>query len=154
MGWASRNRQGPGPKERPHWWRTRRGRSFALHPAEALTDQNRRSGGTSEDWGWRGGTGGGPGPMDIEVARRQSHEPTAVRAGARTRMAGIYSTLDRHNMLGRITRLPRWSRRDVLAGARLDRVDGGGSRWTGPTRNRSQDLPLEVGSRYGADRQR
>ena len=69
-------------------------------------DQSRRSGGTSEDWGWRGGTGGGPGPMDIEVARRRSHEPTAVRAGARTRMAGIYSTLDRHNMLGRITRLP------------------------------------------------
>ena len=46
------------------------------------------------------------GLMDIEVARRRSHEPTAVRAGARTRMAGIYSTLDRHNMLGRITRLP------------------------------------------------
>ena len=41
--------------------------------------------------------------MDIEVARRRSHEPTAVRAGARTRMAGIYSTLDRYNMLGRIT---------------------------------------------------
>ena len=59
-------------------------------------DQSRRS----------NGTGGEPGPMDIEVARRRSHEPTAVRAGARTRMAGIYSTLDRHNMLGRITRLP------------------------------------------------
>ena len=107
-------------------------------------DQSRRS----------NGTGGEPGPMDIEVARRRSHEPTAVRAGARTRMAGIYSTLDRYNMLGRITRLPRWSRRDVLAGARLDRVDGRGSRWTGPTRSRSQDVPLEVGSRYGADRQR
>ena len=39
-------------------------------------------------------------------------------------MAGIYSTLDQYIMLGRITRLPRWSRRDVLAGARLDRVDG------------------------------
>ena len=109
-----------------------------------LQDQSRRS----------NGTGGEPGPMDIEVARRRSHEPTAVRAGARTRMAGIYSTLDRYNMQGRITRLPRWSRRDVLAGARLDRVDGEGSRWTGPTRSRSQDVSLEVGSRYGADRQR
>ena len=155
MGRASRRRRGPEPKERPHWWRTRRGRSYTLHPAEALAEgQSRRIGSTSEDWGWRGGTGGGPGPVDIEVARRRSHEPTAVRAGARTRMAGIYSTLDRYNMLGRITRLPRWSRRDVLAGARLDRVDGGGSRWTGPTRSRSQDVPLEVGSRYGADRQR
>ena len=105
-------------------------------------DQSRRSGSTSEDWGWRGGTGGEPGPMDIEVARRRSHEPTAVRAGARTRMAGIYSTLDRHNMLGRITRLPLWSRRDVLAGARLDRVDGGGSRCNGPTRSRSQDVTV------------
>ena len=92
--------------------------------------------------------------MDIEVARRRCHEPTMVRAGARTRLAGIYSALDQYNVLGRITRLPRWSRRDVLAGARLDQVDGGGSRWSGPTRNRSQDVPLEVGSRYGADRQR
>ena len=71
---------GPEPKERPHWWRTRRGRSYTLHTAEALAeDQSRRSGGTSEDWGWRGGTGGGPGPMDIEVARRRCHEPTAMR---------------------------------------------------------------------------
>ena len=46
------------------------------------------------------------GLMDIEVARRRSHEPTAVLAGARTRMARIYSTLDQYNMLGRITRLP------------------------------------------------
>ena len=44
--------------------------------------------------------------MDIEVARKRCHEPTVVRAGARTRMAGNYSTLDRYNMPGRITRLP------------------------------------------------
>ena len=31
----------------------------------------------------------------------------------------------------------------------VDQVDGGGSRLTGPTRSRSQDVPLEVGSRYG-----
>jgi hypothetical protein len=108
VGRAPRRRRGPEPKERPNWWRTGRGRSYTLHPAEALAeDQSRRSGGTSEDWGWRGGTGGGSGPMDIEVARRRCHEPTAarVRAGARTRMAGIYSTLDRYNMPGRINRL-------------------------------------------------
>ena len=51
-------------------------------------------------------------------------EPTAVRAGARTRMVGIYSTLDRYNLPGSITRLPCWSRREVPAVARLDRVDG------------------------------
>ena len=67
-----------------------------------------------------------------------------LRCGPWTRMAGIYYTLDRYNMLGRITRLPRWSRRDLLAGARLDRVDGEGSRWTGPTQSRSQDVQLGV----------
>ena len=38
--------------------------------------------------------------------------------------------------------------REVPAGARLDRVEGGGSRRTGPTWSRSQDVtvPLEVGS--------
>ena len=36
--------------------------------------------------------------MDIEVARRRCHEPTVVQAGARTQMAGIYSTLDWYNM--------------------------------------------------------
>ena len=107
LGRASRYRRGPEPEERQHWWRTRHGRSFTLHPAEALAEgQSRRIGSTSEDWGWRGGTGGGPGPVDIEVARRRCHEPTAVRAGARTRMAGIYSPLDRYSMPGRITRLP------------------------------------------------
>ena len=41
------------------------------HGAEALAeDQSRRSGGTSEDWGWRSGSCGGQGPMDIEVACR------------------------------------------------------------------------------------
>ena len=79
-----------------------------LHTAEALAeDQSRRSGSTSEDWGWRGGTGGGPGPMDIEEARRRSHELTAMRP-----------------------------RREVLAGARaarLDCVEAGDSRRTWPT---------------------
>ena len=85
------------------------------------------------------------GLMDIEVARRRSHETTAVRAGARTRMTRFYSTLDQYNMLGRITRLPRWSRRDVLA------EDHGGPGRLGAG---AKMVPLEVGSRYGADRQR
>ena len=38
MGRASRNRQGPRPKERQVWWRTRRGRSYTLHPAEELAE--------------------------------------------------------------------------------------------------------------------
>ena len=80
-------------------------------------DQSRRS----------NGTGGEPGPMDIEVARRRSHEPTAVRARARTRMAGIYSTLDRYNMLGRITRLPpmeqeRCAGRGAVGSGRWQRI--------------------------------
>ena len=40
---------------------------YTLHTAEALAeDQGRRNGGASEDWDRRGGTGGGPGPTDIE----------------------------------------------------------------------------------------
>ena len=51
LGRAPRHRRGPGPKERQHWWRTRRRRSYTLHTVEALAeDQSRRSGGTSEDW--------------------------------------------------------------------------------------------------------
>jgi hypothetical protein len=82
VGRAPQHRQGPGPNERPHWWRTRRGRSYKPHTAEALAeDQSRRSGSAtgSEGWGWRGGTSGGPGPMDIEEVRGRSHEPTAMR---------------------------------------------------------------------------
>ena len=38
-----------------------------LHIMPALAeDQGRHSGGASEDWGRRGGTGGGPAPTDIE----------------------------------------------------------------------------------------
>ena len=155
VGRATRRRRWPEPKERPHWWRTRRGRSYTLHTAEALAeDQSRRSGGTSEDWGWRGGTGGGPGPMDIEVARRWCHEPTAVRPEFGLGWPG--STLRWTGTPCRAASLdcPDGARREVPAGARLDRAEGGGSRWTGPTQSRSQDVLLEVGSRYGAKRQR
>ena len=45
---------GPGPEERQHWWWSRRGRSYTLHTAEALAeDQGRRSGGAREDLGRR-----------------------------------------------------------------------------------------------------
>ena len=38
-----------------------------LHTMAALAEgQSRHSGGASEDWGRRGGTGGGPAPTDIE----------------------------------------------------------------------------------------
>ena len=54
VGRAPRRRRVPEPKEQQHWWRTRRGRSYRQHTAEALVeDQSRCSGGTSEDWGWR-----------------------------------------------------------------------------------------------------
>ena len=73
VGRASRRRRGPEPEELQHWWRTRRGRNYTLHLAEALAeDQSRRSGSTSEDWGWRGGTGGGPGPRDINSGSSQA----------------------------------------------------------------------------------
>ena len=99
MGRAPRHRRGPELKERQHWWRTRRGRSYTLHTAEALAeDQSRRSGGPSEDWGWHGGTGGGPGPMDIEVARRRCHEPTAVRPELGFGWPRSTLRLDRYNM--------------------------------------------------------
>ena len=111
MGRASRRRRGQGPKERPHWWRTTRRRSYTLHPAEELAETRAAAAAVPV----RTGAGAAApvedrGLMDIEVARRRSHEPTAVRAGALTRMAGIYSTLDRYSTPGRITRLPCWSK--------------------------------------------
>ena len=75
-------------------------------------------------------------------------------------MAGVYTWLDRNNLPGRVTRLLRWSeergagrepgcsewseKRDA-GWARLDRVEGGDSRRTGPSRTTIQDVPLEVG---------
>ena len=65
--WTPQPRRGPGPKERTHWWRTRRGRGYMLHTTEGLAEgQSRSIGGTSTDWGRRGGTGGGPEPKDIK----------------------------------------------------------------------------------------
>ena len=64
---AARHRRRPGPEEKTHWWVTRCGSSYTLHIMAALAEgQSRHSGGASEDWGRRGGTGGGPAPTDIE----------------------------------------------------------------------------------------
>ena len=67
--------------------------------------------------------------MDINGARRRSHEPTAARpgartriAGARTRMAGAYASLDRNTMPGRVVRL-------LPSGVRRESPPGHG--WTG-----------------------
>ena len=58
-------------------------------------------------------------------------------------MAEIYASLDWYNLPGSITRLlPRSKERDA-GQARLDRVEGGEPRRTGPSRTMSQDVPLE-----------
>ena len=82
--------------------------------------------------------------MDIEGARRRSHEPTAVRP--ELGLGWPESTwLDRDNMPGRVTRLLRMEWKRDAGRARLDRVEGGDSRRTGPSRPMIQDVPLEVG---------
>ena len=58
-------------------------------------------------------------------------------------MAGIYAPLDWFNMPGRITRLPLWSKERDAGRTRLDWVEGGDSRRTGPSRSMSQDVSLE-----------
>ncbi len=96
----------------------RRGSSYTQHIMAALAEgQSSHSGGASDDWGRRAGTGGGPAPTDIEG-------PAGGVAGARTpsRMAEIYASLDRYNLPGRITRLLPWSKEGDAGQARLDRV--------------------------------
>ena len=58
-------------------------------------------------------------------------------------MAGVYASLDRYNLPSRITRLLLWSEERDAGQVRLDRVEGGEPRRTGPTRTTSQDVPLE-----------
>ena len=85
--------------------------------------------------------------MDIDGARRRSHEPTAagLAAGARTRMAGVYASLDRNAGPGRVTRAGRPGAR------RLDRVEGTGKD-SGRAGPRSKDVPASaVGSEWDAD---
>ena len=68
-GRAPRHQQGPGPKERPHWWRTRRGRSYNMRMLPAAgwrsTAWRSRQGagrrGAGAGRSRRSGTGGEPG---------------------------------------------------------------------------------------------
>ena len=72
--------------------------------------------------------------MDIEGARRRSHEPTAVRQ--ELRLGWLESA---HCWTGTTCRAASldcsgWSEERDAGRARLDRVEGGDSRRTGPSR--------------------
>ncbi len=82
--------------------------------------------------------------MDIEGARRRSHEPTAVRLELGLGWPESTS-LDRDNMPGCVTRILRMEWKRDTGRAQLDRVEGGDSRRTGPSLTMIQDKPLEVG---------
>ena len=82
---------------------------------------------------------------DIEGARRRSHEPTAVRPEL-----GLGWPESAHGWTGTTCRAASldcsgWSEERDAGRARLDRVEGGDSRRTGPSRTTTQDVPLEVG---------
>jgi hypothetical protein len=85
--------------------------------------------------------------MDMDGARRRSHEPTAVRPEL-----GLGWPESTHRWTGTSCRAAsldcsEWSEERVAGRARLDWVEGGDSRRTGPTRSRTkmQDVGLEVG---------
>ena len=83
--------------------------------------------------------------MDIDGARRRSHEPTAVRPEL-----GLGWPESTHRWTGTTCRAAsldgsEWSEERDAGRARLDRVEGGDSRRTGPSRTTIQDVPLEVG---------
>ena len=83
--------------------------------------------------------------MDIDGARRRSHEPTAGRLVLG--LGWLESTHRWTGTPGRAASLDcsgRSKERDA-GRARLDRVESGGSRRTGPSRTTIQDVPLEVG---------
>ena len=83
--------------------------------------------------------------MDIDGARRRSHGPTAVRPEL-----GLGWQESTHRWTG--TTCPaasldcsEWSEERGAGRARLDWVEGGDSRRTGPSRTKIQDVRLEVG---------
>jgi hypothetical protein len=82
--------------------------------------------------------------MDIEGARRRSHEPTAVLLELGLRWPESTS-LDWDNMPGCVTRILRMEWKRDTGRARLDRVEGGDSQQTGLSRTMIQDVLLEVG---------
>jgi hypothetical protein len=62
-------------------------------------------------------------------------------------MAGVCTLLDRENLTCRAVSLDcsEWSEEKDAGRARLDRVEGGDSRRTGPSRTTIQDVLSEVG---------
>ena len=58
-------------------------------------------------------------------------------------MAEIYASLDWYNR-GQHHSTPQWSEERDAGRMRLDRVEGGDSRRTGPSRTTNQDVPLEA----------
>ena len=100
---AARHRRGPGLEEKTLWWVTRRGSSYALHIMAALAEgQSRHSDGASEDWGRRGGTGGGPAPTDIEgpaggVMSRLRCGRSSDSDGRDLRFAGLVQPARQHH---------------------------------------------------------
>ena len=103
-------------------------------------------------WAWSAHSSDGGGgtrihAMDIEGGgRRRSREPTAVRPALGLGWPES-AWLDRDKMPGRVTRILRmeWKRDAGRARLPVDRVEGGDSRRTGPSRTMIQDVPLEVG---------
>ena len=84
--------------------------------------------------------------MDIEGARRRSHEPTAVRPEL---VLGWLESA--HRWTGTTCRAASlncsgWSEERDAGRARLDLVDGGDARRTGPSRTTTQDVQLGVGN--------
>ena len=127
----------------------------APRPADmsSRTTQGARRNGPREDrarsrrsWGGRGALthwdGGGTTihAMDIEGARRRSHEPTAVRTDL-----GLGWPESTHRWTGTTCRAAsldcsEWSEERDAGRARLDRVEGGDSRRTGPRAGRRSKM--------------
>jgi hypothetical protein len=88
--------------------------------------------------------------MDIEGARRRSHEPTAVPRRLELGLGWPEST---HRWTGRRRAASldcsEGSKERDAGRARLDRVEGGDLWRTGPSRTTVPDVPLEVGHSNG-----
>ena len=84
--------------------------------------------------------------MDIEGTRRRSHEPTAVRPEL-----GLGWRESAYRWTGTTCRAASldcsgWSEKRDAGRARLDWVEGGDLRWTGPSWTMIQDVQLGVGN--------
>ena len=124
------------------WGRTRRG-PRSIYADDSGSEEERAAGGagpgaadperarSAHSSGWRRYMDNA---MDIEGARRRSHEPTAVRPEL-----GLGWLESAHRWTGTTCRAASlgcsgWSEERDAGRARLDRVEGGDSRRTGPSR--------------------